>query len=66
MVTSEKCDIILTDRISGTPCLQGLCEVFCFLAKRTKFIRICNEASAHSYRKLYVSHAEDLKSMYNM
>lgn len=66
MVTSDRCDIMLTDCVSGTPCLQGLCELLCFLEKRTKFNMVCNETSAHAYRKLHVSRAEDLKSMYNI
>lgn len=66
MVTSDKCDIMLTDRVSDTPCLRGLCELFRFLEKRTKFNMVSNEESAHANRKLHVSHAEDLKSMYNM
>lgn len=66
MVTSDKCDIMLTDHVSGTLFLQGLCELFCFLEERTKFNMVCNEVSAHANRKLHVSHAEDLKSMYNM
>ena len=66
MVTSDKCDIMLTGRVSATLHLHGLCELFCFLEERTKFNMVCNEASAHVNRKLHVSHVEDLKSMSNM
>lgn len=31
MVTSDKCDIMLTGCVSVTFCLRGLCELFCFL-----------------------------------
>lgn len=66
MVTSNKCDIMLTGCVSAMLYLHGLCELFGFLEERTKFNTVCNEASAHANRKVHVSHVEDLKSVYNM
>lgn len=65
-MTSDKCDIMLTGCVSVMLCLHGLCELFGFLRERTKLNMVCNEASARANRKVHVSHAEDLKSMYNM